>query len=440
LHHLRALREPGAIGIYSRIRQCGNPVVLLSLSLCLVVRSAEVGLLGAYLAACFLASRTGSFWESVDRFDRNYRQSDCGMTYIVIVIYFALNFLTVLYHGDRLNGVETSALRLIIAYTILYHIGNFRLDVIFLSAAIGALLSGMDAFYDFYFLDIARPGGATNPIRFGMIAGLFSIISLVGFLSVRKSAAFSVLMLAGAVGGIFSTILSGSRGAVVAMPLMLFLLLCRVWYRSRPRALAVVVLSALVVVPMAALEAGKLRERTTDALEDVSAMWQGGELKDVSVRNRMRLLGLSYELFREHPLLGVGTRGWEAEVSKRVQARNSETALSVGYNQAHNQFANDFAKGGLVLGFAGAALIFVPLYFFAGSRPYGDGEESLAAFLGLVTTVGFAAFCLTESVMVLNLPSCIYAILLCYLMAAKAEPTASDGWSAVKMPYKLLQK
>jgi O-antigen ligase len=383
-----------------------------------------VGFLGAYLAACVLASRGASFGDSINHFDRAYRLSDCGKTYAIFVIYFAVNLFVVFYHNDKLGGVESSLKQLAIAYSIFFHIKKYDIGTIFIGAAIGAVFAALAAFYELGLLEIPRPGGVTNPIRFGMIAGLFGVISVAGFLFARNSRSFTVLTFVGAIAGIAATILSGSRGAAIAVPLMLLLLLLRLWRQSKPIALTVLAAFMLVAVPIIALETGKLRERTSDAVEDVSALWEGQKLNDESVHDRVRLLELSMELFREYPLLGAGTSGWEESVDKLVDKK----AVSHNFNQAHNQFANDFAKGGLVLGLGGLALIFVPMFFFLRSKPFENGEASLAAFVGFITCVGFAAFCLTESVMVLSLPSCIYAILVCYLLAAKSKPANTTSF------------
>ena len=114
-------------------------------------------------------------------------------------------------------------------------------------------------------------------------------------------------------------------------------------------------------------------------------------------------------------MTGVGNAGWAAAIDPLFLSDQ----LAVRFNQAHNQFANDFAKGGLVRGLAGIAFILVPLLLFLRSKPLADREESLPALLGLITCIGFAAFSLTESVMILNLPAAIYCILTFYLMAAK---------------------
>lgn len=410
---------PDSATATNSVVRLGNIAVLLSLAASLAMEFGGVGLLGAYLAVYLLASRLGSIWDSVVRFNRAYRQSDAGKTYTTFVIFFAANVLVTFTHRDYLGGIETSAKQIIIAYTIFFHVRKYNLIFIFSGAAIGAVLGGLVATYDVYYAGLLRAGGILHPNQFGMLACLLSAISFTGFLFFQLSKKFKVLMLAGTICGIVGTVLSGSRGAAVAVPLMLLLLLGRLWRRSKPVAAAAALISMLVALAVAAFDPGMLRARTADALEDVSALWQREQPKSESGRDRVYLLEMSLELFREQPLIGVGNKGWDEAIEAHVSEKGSNQAISGHFNQAHNQLSNYLAKGGLLLGIAGLAHVFIPLFLFC--RSARDENDSLAAFVGLVTCVGFASFSLTESVMVLSLPSCVYAILVCYLMAAKSS-------------------
>ena len=142
-----------------------------------------------------------------------------------------------------------------------------------------------------------------------------------------------------------------------------------------------------------------------------------------SSKLRTRLLEISVELFRENPVLGVGAAGWEAAVTASADSNASVDQDLRDLNQAHNQLANDLAKGGLVQAAAGLALLLVPLFLFLRRRPFSNDAGSLGPLAGVVTCVGFTMIGLTESIMVLSLPACIYAILVTFLMA---KPAAKD--------------
>jgi O-antigen ligase len=142
---------------------------------------------------------------------------------------------------------------------------------------------------------------------------------------------------------------------------------------------------------------------------------------DQSARDRRALLVLSLDLFRRNVWLGAGHRGWTEAIAEVNSRPNPEGRPAPNYNQAHNQYANDLAKGGLVRGAAGLAFVLVPFFLFLRARPFVDLPATMPAFLGLIVVLGFAAFSLTESVMVLSLPASLYPLLVFYLLGAKQK-------------------
>lgn len=401
------------------IRRHGHVFVFLSLALSLVVDFGGVSFLAALLAYCLVFSRFGSIGDSVNQFDRTYRTSDAGKAYILLVLYLAISCFVTLYHQDPPRAVETSAKQMLIAYAICFHIKNYDVRTIFAGAAVGAILAGVAAAYDFHFLAISRAEGVTNPIRFGFLAGLFGTLSLIALLFMRQSRAFTILMALGALAGLLAAYLSGSVGTALSIPPMVLVILFKLWTRSKARTASVAAVIVLVVSVLFALDVGSLRTRAGIALTSLQTLSQGNvTAMDGSSRLRAKLLEISLELFRENPVLGVGADGWDAAVMASADADASIDPNLRDLNQAHNQFANDLAKGGLIQAASGLALLLVPLFLFLRRRPFSNDAGSLGALAGVVTCVGYAMIGLTESIMVLSLPACIYAILVFFLIAA----------------------
>lgn len=406
------------------IRRRGHIFVFLSLALSLVVDFGGVGFLAALLASCLIFSRFGSIGDSINQFDRTYRASDAGKTYTLFVLYLAISCFVALYHQDQPRVVETVVKQMLVAYAICFHVKNYDVRTVFAGAAVGAILASAAAAYDFHFLAIARAEGVTNPIRFGFLAGLFGALSLIALLFLRQSRAFTALTALGALSGLLAAYLSGSVGTALSIPPMVLIILFRLWTKSKARTAYVAVAVVLVVSVLFALDVGSLRSRAGATLTSLDA-WSEGDTRAMgpSSKLRTRLLEISVELFRENPVLGVGAAGWEAAVTASADSNASVDQDLRDLNQAHNQLANDLAKGGLVQAAAGLALLLVPLFLFLRRRPFSNDADSLGPLAGVVTCVGFTMIGLTESIMVLSLPACIYAILVTFLMA---KPAAKD--------------
>ena len=405
---------------YSYARSCGHILVLLTLALSLVVDFGGVGLMGALLAFCALTSRGQSISDSIRRFDRQYRMSDAGKTYVLIVLYVAVILFLTFYHRDEMGVAETAVKQIIIGYAIFFYLEKYDAGIVFVGAAIGALLASAAAVYDFYFLGMDRAEGVTNPIRFGFIAALFGMLSLVGLIFDCRSRAFAILTAAGAFAGLLAAYLSASMGAALAIPPMLLMIFFRLWNKSRIHAVSIILMALAALGGLAAMDIGSMRSRVALALDSARTAYHGdATLDDESVRLRIKMLEISGQLFQESPLLGVGTNGWEAAVDANAKTQGFAGSELRTLNQAHNQFANDLAKGGVLRGLAGLALLLLPLFLFLRSGPFSTDPKSVPALAGVVTCVGFFAVGLTESVVVLSLPACINTVVLCFLMGPR---------------------
>jgi O-antigen ligase len=444
-----------------------NAVIVVTLALSLVSGlSSATFVLAALLLV--LITNFKAIPESFRNFDGTFRTSDNGITCSIIILYSLVAILAIIYHEDGGGRVELCLKMFLIGYFVFHYVKNYTSDAIFIGVAAGSILACGMALYEVGFLGLGRADGSTNAIRFGMIASLFSSLSLAGLLFAREALWFRVLTATGAVCGLAAAFLSGSRGAIIALPALLLPLVIRVWVRRRPAEILFLATFGLLAICLVTFDVGALKLRAIAALDQLQFEQHAFPEKAVpaapaapavpaisgepagpsetaspdaaegstdqaiateqSVQARVQLLLTSLRLFRENPLLGAGDHGWAAEVWRQTQPNETGTAaLPVPFNQAHNQYANDLAKGGLVGALAGLALLAVPTLLFLRSKPFADGKGSLAALAGLVTCLGFGVFCLTESVMSLSLTTSIYALLVCYLTGAKSAAEASAG-------------
>ena len=197
----------------------------------------------------------------------------------------------------------------------------------------------------------------------------------------------AAVALAGSLAGIAAAFMSGSRGALLALPVILLLLAPVLWQRSRRIFLAVSVFLAVFATVMLAGNVGRTSTRIMTAYAQISALIAGDEkVSDRSVGDRTKLLLLSYRLFQEEPLLGVGVKRWNAAVAELANAPDPADRLALPYNQAHNQYADDLAKGGIVRFLLGFLILFMPLYLFLKREPFSGQKGSEFALAGVVTS------------------------------------------------------
>ena len=404
-------------GIYNRLKANGDIFVAVSLSACLVWGSGWLGILLVFLGLLILTSRFRFLPESIKAYNRSFRKSSRGEYFNIRILYALLVPLVSLYHGDGLASAETPVKCLLLAYAIL-SMERFRWEVFICGVAAGAVIAAGSAIVDLGFHHALRPIGSANPIRFGMITLAFGAVSAVALLHARDRF-MAAVSFAGALAGIAAAFMSGSRGALLAVPVILLLLAPVLWQRSRRIFLAVAVFLAMFATVMLAGNVGRTSTRIMTAYNQISALIAGDDkIADRSVGDRTKLLLLSYELFQEEPLLGVGVKRWKAAVAALANAPDPANRIALPYNQAHNQYADDLAKGGIVRFLLGFLILFMPLYLFLKHEPFSGQAGSEFALAGVVTSVGFMIFCLSESLMILSLTATVHAIMIFFLLSA----------------------
>jgi O-antigen ligase len=340
--------------------------------------------------------------------------------------------LLVLYHSDPLARMEAPSKCLLMAYLIVMNFDRHRWAPLAYGAAAGAIAAFL--FGTLQLSEIDRVTGDSNAVRFGMMALVLASISAVAFVHAGKDRIMAAVSFAGFACGVASAFISGSRSAVLALP-VIFLCFVPALRRLSPRAaLSLVAFLSGFVGLLLVANVGNVSTRLAVAYADLAAIASGGELgaghavgdmageaASRSDSERMKLLGLAWRLFRENPLLGAGSNGWDAAVLALVAAPNPEERLPTPYNQAHNQYADDLAKGGLVGLFLTLSVLFVPLFLFLRLRPFGDGDASHLALAGTVVSLSFIIFSVAESLLLLSLPSILHTVLTLYLLCSCDE-------------------
>ena len=252
----------------------GNYLIVAILATCLFLDIPIGGIFILYMSVLALLSGFASVWQSVANFDWNFVRSDIGRYYLVVSLLTIACILLSIRHGET-GELEIALKRFFIAYVVVNLVWRYSVDTVLVGTAVGALVACAVALADTFLLDLHRAVGATNSVRFGMIAALFSVISIAGFLVGDRARLYSVLLLAGGFGGLVAASLSGTRGAALAVPLMWLPLLGRVLKRRDAARLATVAVYAVVAVSLFFVDSGNLRSRTSAAVSELEMFADG---------------------------------------------------------------------------------------------------------------------------------------------------------------------
>lgn len=267
----------------------------------------------------------------------------------------------------------------------------------FAGAAVGALLAVIWAVWQKLALGVDRATGHIYVIQFGNIGLLLGVVSLLGILYFRAHPPClwrTAALLTGALSGALVSILSGTRGGWIGVPLLLWLL----WRAFAPflslreRRLALgMVLAGLVLLPLVpqtgvAARMAQLHDELVRHIE--------GAPPGPSVGQRLQLWPFGWGLLQEKPLLGWGKRGYEQERDRRMLA--GELNLEKPFSHVHSEMLDVAVKRGLPAGLLMLLALLVPVMVFRRDSLSDDPALRALATAGMALPLLALDFGLTD--------------------------------------------
>lgn len=316
--------------------------------------------------------------------------------FAVVGAYVAVSVLSVLVSGVTdagLSKLETHA-RLLTIIPIYLLVRQLRpaASVVWLGIVIGALGAGLVALYQVAVLDLPRAIGANNAIHFGnlsLLLGFMSVLALSRLPTTWPAVparALRALAIVAAPLGILASVLSGTRGAWLALPVLLFIVVAHYWRDAgwRPTAVSGAVLLLMSVtayyIPHTGVQA-RIHAAEQELLDYYEAD-QGG----TSLGLRLDMWKAAVQVVQARPLVGAGLGHYEQAVGPLVDAGTVHPAI-LQFQDAHSEYLSTLMSRGL-LGLA--ALLALLLYPLALLRRGGEDmlREPLAAAV-LVAGAGY---------------------------------------------------
>ncbi|MDD4885349.1 MAG: O-antigen ligase family protein [Thiomonas sp.] len=267
-----------------------------------------------------------------------------------------------------------------------------------------------------------------NPIHFGDIALTMGVLPVfgLGWRSTSRPSVgiwyflFAALSL---LAGIYASILSGSRGGWVAMPVFALLAYCI--HRTRlptwqafTGAFALLLLAILTYALMP-----EIHHRINMVANNLHSFDQGNENTSIGVR--FQLWKAALLIFAEHPIFGVGMGGFKALMEPMQQAGQlTPFAADFGRQEVHSELLSRLSQLGIV-GLAAIMVVYlVPSWLFLQRLRASHPASRASARMGLALVCGFFVYGLTVETFDLTMTAAFYALTVAVLLAA-AYPQAS---------------
>lgn len=296
---------------------------------------------------------------------------------------------------------------------------GLKADAFWIGVSGGAILSGIYACIYIYVLHAGqRATGAYHQIAFGDISIALGFMSLAGFRHFRKKRLVLTLIPVMAVSaGILAAYLSGTRGAIIAIPVLaivFFVQLGATPYRRILRTSAVLILLCLTVAGYF-IPGSSMKERICSGIEEAVAIFRGETDKPVVTAVRVLMWPQAIELIKQHPFTGVGKEGYRQFVRKNARTRK-ELEYITAFSTPHNMYLTHMAAYGILGLLSLLGLFLTPLLVFI--RYVRENENcSDFAYAGIMLVVAFMNFAITESIFTRNIFIAVYVILTAAALA-----------------------
>jgi O-antigen ligase len=320
--------------------------------------------------------------------------------------------------------------RLIFILPIFVLMANIRLSPVWLCLGIllSACIFGGTAIYQFHFLGIPRANGwitvNRSPITFGNAALLFSVLSLATYPLIKSEIGFKlaglVVILAASL-AVYASLLSGTRGGWISVPLLLITFL----FADNKRPLLgklLLLLLGLGLILVVYITIDSVSGRIDDAWNELVLMAEYREFTGGSVGARLQMWWAALLLFFDAPISGVGLGNYHAGKQILIEQGMINSNIKI-FTYAHSEPFHYLAEMGLV-GFISLLVFYCSGFWLVLKRIQFNKQIAVMAMLVLMLRFDIS---LTQVQFVYHYTTLLYAMMFAVLAGLMCNPHYQDN-------------
>lgn len=335
-----------------------------------------------------------------------------------LLLYFIAQGIPLLLHGEDISEFDLSTRYLAGALVLLFVLRySPSAGAFFLLVALGAVCTGAFALYEVAFEGAQRVSAFDNPIHYGNGALALALLSLAGLVWARmqRSGAFWVLLcLMGVVGGIYASLMSGTRSGWVAAPVFLFIGIYVFWRPLvRQKRLALPLLFIVIAGIGALSQVSSVERRAEVAVSEFVDYFEDGR-NGTSVGLRLDMWKAGATAFMANPLIGSGPAGTDAVVNDLIASDSIHPNVQE-FRHLHNQYIDVMARYG-ISGLVGYLLLLgVPFTLFLKKSRSQIAAVSALGFGGCLFIGLHAVVNLTQSMLERNIGVMMFVFMVVFI-------------------------
>lgn len=330
-----------------------------------------------------------------------------------------------LFHGERW-AIYHLPVAIFLTLPIFWALSSYDANphAFWAGASAGALIAAAIAGYEVLLLGAERAGYLVhNPIPFGSIAMCLAAASVIGYESKQRLRSWlNVWALTGLMAGVIAAVLSGSKGCLLALPVLAYLVYIKC---IRPLAIARVwlllsVLLALSVLTFLAADS-YLVSRVQDAARGAMIWLDNGQVVEGSVGPRLELIRFAFDTAMINPLTGIG-RDSMVSMLQASATNGAYDPFIAQLHTVHNELLNIWVTKGLLGLLAMSSMYGLSLWYFWRIRHHADTHVQNIGLMGMSLCLMYLIFGLSEVALQLTFFRNFFLVtLVCLLGMAHAH-------------------
>lgn len=342
--------------------------------------------------------------------------------FFVYLFSFTINGILGNLEDFRFKYIEhQSRMLFVIPVFLLFRKTRLPIRTVWHSVVLGAAISGVYAIVSGVFLYPGeRVSGSYHSIAFGDISLVMAFMSLAGvhYFQQEKNFFQRIFPWLAFILGMVACILSGTRGAWIAVPGLFFIALIQYYRSLRFRTwMGIFIGIFLVAMILYKIPQTQISQRLQETYQEI-VEYDGSNSKEGSASERLEGWKAARNIFFDHPFLGAGPGSFKS-ISHQMIDRGERSEIIRKYHQPHSAYLSVMSDCG-ILGLISLFAIFLVPAFVIMRQIRITSDKRNAGFAGLYLIAAFMQFGLTETIFGQNIYIGFYVVLLAVILCVCA--------------------
>ncbi|NOI60390.1 O-antigen ligase family protein [Vibrio coralliilyticus] len=265
----------------------------------------------------------------------NFNQCNYKKFFLASILVFVYFSIMHVWRGDNFGLPRT--LLTCIVYLSVVPWSKFSNTWFYNTVIFSAYVCGVNAIFEYYYLNVSRVGMATNPIPYALYCSFISLSSF-SLVKIYRKKLMQGICIVGFLVALWALVLTDSRGVWVAYPIVMMFVI----YRSFNN-LSLVKLGTFTLIGLSAIYLSfkpMIDERVDMTFAEFNSISKGNY--ETSFGARLDLWTFGVDVWKEQPMVGEG------DIMLEEGIRKVPNRMAYRQPHLHNQYIDTLARYGSV--------------------------------------------------------------------------------------------